>query len=207
MKKFLCLALGVFVLIASVACANKEASNSVAQNASENNNGGTNMANQKVEISIKDYGVIQLELDPTAAPITVENFTKLVKEGFYNGLTFHRIISGFMIQGGDPKGDGTGGAKETIKGEFDSNGVPNPIKHVRGVISMARSMNPDSASSQFFIMHADAPHLDGDYAAFGHVTSGMEVVDKICEKVIVQDRNGTVLKEDQPIIEYIKIIE
>ena len=208
MKKILCLAFSILALVLSAACANKTASDSATQKANENNNvGGTNMANQKVEISIKDYGVIQLELDPTAAPITVENFTKLVKEGFYNGLTFHRIISGFMIQGGDPKGDGTGGAKETIKGEFDSNGVPNPIKHVRGVISMARSMNPDSASSQFFIMHADAPHLDGDYAAFGHVTSGMEVVDKICEKVKVQDRNGTVLKEDQPIIEYIKIIE
>ena len=208
MKKFLCLAFSIFALIVSVACAEKAVSNSVAQNENANNNvGGVNVANPKIEISVKDYGVIQLELDSTAAPITVENFTKLVKEGFYNGLTFHRIISGFMIQGGDPKGDGTGGSKETIKGEFASNGVPNPIKHVRGVISMARSMNPDSASSQFFIMHEDSPHLDGEYAAFGHVTSGIEVVDKICANVPVQDRNGTVLKDDQPVIEYIKIIE
>ena len=208
MKKFLCLVLSIFALIVSVACAEKAVSNSVAQNASANNNvGGVSVANPKIEISVKDYGVIQLELDSTAAPITVENFTKLVKEGFYDGLTFHRIISGFMIQGGDPKGDGTGGSKETIKGEFASNGVENPIKHVRGVISMARSMNPDSASSQFFIMHEDSPHLDGEYAAFGHVTSGIEVVDKICANVPVQDRNGTVLKDDQPVIEYIKIIK
>ena len=208
MKKVLCLTLSIFTLIISAACAGKTVGNGVAKSASENNNvGGVNVANPKIEISIKDYGVIQLELDSTAAPITVENFTKLVKEGFYTDLTFHRIISGFMIQGGDPNGDGTGGAKETIKGEFASNGVPNPIKHERGVISMARSMNPDSASSQFFIMHEDAPYLDGEYAAFGHVTSGIEVVDKICANVPVQDRNGTVLKEDQPVIEYIKIIE
>lgn len=208
MKKVLCLTLSIFTLIIFAACAGKTVGNGVAKSASENNNvGGVNVANPKIEISIKDYGVIQLELDSTAAPITVENFTKLVKEGFYTDLTFHRIISGFMIQGGDPNGDGTGGAKETIKGEFASNGVPNPIKHERGVISMARSMNPDSASSQFFIMHEDAPYLDGEYAAFGHVTSGIEVVDKICANVPVQDRNGTVLKEDQPVIEYIKIIE
>ncbi len=124
-------------------------------------------------------GEIELELLPEAAPITVENFVKLVKDGFYDGLTFHRIISGFMIQGGDPLGNGTGGSKDRIKGEFRQNGVDNPIKHERGVISMARSMMPNSASSQFFIMHGDAPHLDGAYAAFGRVTSGMDVVDKI----------------------------
>lgn len=122
---------------------------------------------------------IKLELDYDAAPISAANFEKLVKEGFYNGLTFHRIIPGFMIQGGDPLGNGTGGSKETIKGEFASNGVSNPLKHIRGVISMARSMDPDSASSQFFIMHADAPHLDGNYAAFGHVVEGMDTVDAI----------------------------
>lgn len=122
---------------------------------------------------------IEIELDPTAAPQTVANFEKLVKEGFYNGLTFHRIISGFMIQGGDPEGTGMGGSKETIVGEFASNGFNNPLKHTRGVISMARSMNPNSASSQFFIMHQDAPHLDGNYAAFGKVVKGMEVVDEI----------------------------
>lgn len=122
---------------------------------------------------------IKIELDPEAAPITVANFEKLVKEGFYDGLTFHRIIPGFMIQGGDPNGNGTGGSKENIKGEFASNGVNNPISHKRGVISMARAQDPDSASSQFFIMHADAPYLDGQYAAFGHVTEGMDVVDEI----------------------------
>ena len=153
-----------------------------------NGNGGNAVNNPKVEISIKDYGKIQLELHPVAAPITVENFLKLVNSNFYDGLTFHRIIKGFMIQGGDPNGDGTGGSPDTIKGEFASNGVNNPILHERGVISMARTMAPDSASSQFFIMHETSPHLDGEYAAFGHVTSGIEVVDAICEKVPVQDR-------------------
>lgn len=132
-----------------------------------------------VIIEMADGGIIKIELDEKAAPITAANFTKLVKEGFYDGLTFHRIIPGFMIQGGDPLGNGTGGSKENIKGEFQSNGVKNPIKHTRGVISMARAQNPDSASSQFFIMHADAPHLDGMYAAFGHVVEGMDVVDRI----------------------------
>ena len=122
---------------------------------------------------------IKLEIDEQAAPITAANFLKLVKEGFYDGLTFHRIIPGFMIQGGDPKGNGTGGSKETIKGEFKSNGFDNPIKHKRGVISMARAMDPNSASSQFFIMHADANYLDGQYAAFGHVVEGMDTVDEI----------------------------
>ena len=132
-----------------------------------------------VVIEMENGKKIKIELYPDKAPITVENFEKLVKEGFYNGLCFHRVISGFMIQGGDPLGNGTGGSKNKIKGEFRSYGVPNDIKHVRGVISMARSANPDSASSQFFIMHKDAPHLDGQYAAFGKVTEGIEVVDEI----------------------------
>ncbi len=122
---------------------------------------------------------IKIELYPDAAPITVANFEKLVGEGFYDGLIFHRVIEGFMIQGGDPQGTGMGGAKDKIKGEFLANGVPNPIKHTRGVISMARSSMPNSASSQFFIMHQDAPHLDGQYAAFGKVVEGMDVVDEI----------------------------
>jgi peptidyl-prolyl cis-trans isomerase B (cyclophilin B) len=133
----------------------------------------------QVKITMEDGGVILLELDPQAAPQTVENFLKLVNEGFYDGLTFHRIIPGFMIQGGDPEGDGTGGADQTVIGEFASNGVNNPISHTRGVISMARSQNPDSASSQFFITNADALNLDGDYAAFGRVLEGMDVVDRI----------------------------
>ena len=131
------------------------------------------------KIKVKDYGTIEVELDGDTAPITVANFIKLVNEKFYDGLTFHRIMSGFMIQGGDPLGNGTGGSDETIKGEFSSNGVENNISHKRGVISMARSSDPDSASSQFFIMHQDAPHLDGQYAAFGHVVEGMETVDAI----------------------------
>ena len=137
------------------------------------------MANPIVTIEMEDGGVIRLELYPDIAPITVDNFVSLVKKGFYDGLIFHRVISGFMIQGGDPKGTGMGGPGYTIKGEFKANGVVNNIKHERGVISMARSMMPDSAGSQFFIMHADAPHLDGQYAAFGRVIEGIEEVDKI----------------------------
>ena len=137
------------------------------------------MANPIVTIEMEDGGVIRLELYPDIAPITVDNFVSLVKKGFYDGLIFHRVISGFMIQGGDPKGTGMGGPGYTIKGEFRANGVVNNIKHERGVISMARSMMPDSAGSQFFIMHADAPHLDGQYAACGRVIEGIEEVDKI----------------------------
>ncbi len=134
-----------------------------------------------VVIELENGKKIKIELYPEKAPITVANFEKLVKEGFYDGLIFHRVIKGFMIQGGDPEGTGMGGAKEKIKGEFRANGVPNDIKHTRGVVSMARAMNPNSASSQFFIMHRDAPHLDGQYAAFGKVTEGIEAVDEIAE--------------------------
>ena len=159
------------------------------------------------EIIVKDYGTIAVELDADNAPISVTNFVKLAEEGFYDGLTFHRIISGFMIQGGDPNGNGTGGSKETIKGEFSANGVDNPLKHTRGAISMARSSKPDSASSQFFIMHQDASHLDGQYACFGYVTDGMDVVDAICDAVQVEDRNGTVLPKNQPVIESIRVLD
>ncbi|MBP3647781.1 MAG: peptidylprolyl isomerase [Clostridia bacterium] len=160
-----------------------------------------------VQIDIADYGTITAELDGDTAPITVANFVELVKSGFYDGLTFHRIISGFMIQGGDPNGNGTGGSANKIKGEFSSNGVKNDIAHERGVLSMARSSAPDSASSQFFIMHDSAPHLNGQYAAFGRVLSGMEVVDAICERVPVTDYNGTVARENQPVITSIKLID
>lgn len=159
------------------------------------------------EIEVEDYGTISLELDADTAPITVTNFVNLAKDGFYDGLTFHRIIDGFMIQGGDPLGNGTGGSDETIKGEFSDNGVENDISHVRGTISMARSSDPDSASSQFFIVHQDSTYLDGQYAAFGHVTDGMDVVDAICEDTPVQDNNGTVAAEDQPVITSITISE
>jgi peptidyl-prolyl cis-trans isomerase B (cyclophilin B) len=168
--------------------------------------GKDNVKMYNVEMSIKNYGVITLELDRTAAPITVDNFVELVNQGFYNGLTFHRIIEGFMIQGGDPNGNGTGGSSKKIKGEFASNGYNNPIQHTRGVISMARSGDPNSASSQFFIMHQDYPSLNGNYAAFGHVTSGMEVVDHIVSDAQPIDRNGTIPRDQQPVIEYIKIV-
>ena len=157
-----------------------------------------------VRISVRDYGDLYAELYPGVAPITVENFLKLVNEKFYDGLTFHRIISGFMIQGGDPLGNGTGGSSQQIKGEFSANGVENALKHGRGVLSMARSSDMNSASSQFFIMHAAATHLDGQYAAFGQVLSGLWIVDKICQSTPVQDSNGTVLKEDQPVIAEIR---
>lgn len=159
------------------------------------------------KIKVKNYGTIEVELDGDTAPITVANFIKLVNEKFYDGLTFHRIMSGFMIQGGDPLGNGTGGSDETIKGEFSSNGVENNISHKRGVISMARSSDPDSASSQFFIMHQDSTYLDGEYAAFGKVTKGMKVVDKICEDATPTDGNGTIEKADQPVIESIRMVD
>ena len=137
------------------------------------------MANPVVKITMDSGNDIRIELYPDKAPVTVENFVKLVRDGFYDGLTFHRIIPGFMIQGGDPRGNGTGGPGWTIKGEFSSNGVKNDLQHKRGVISMARAMDPDSAGSQFFIMHADADYLDGQYAAFGAVIEGMDEVDRI----------------------------
>ena len=149
-------------------------------------------------IEVEDYGTIKLELDADVAPVTVANFAKLASEGFYNGLTFHRIISGFMVQGGDPNGNGTGGSDEKIVGEFSDNGHPNSISHVRGTISMARAQAYNSASSQFFIMQADAPSLDGRYAAFGHVTDGMNVVDAMCEAARPTDNNGTIAAADQP---------
>lgn len=156
-----------------------------------------------VRITMQNGKTIDLELDAQAAPITCENFLKLVNQKFYDGLTFHRIIPGFMIQGGCPLGNGTGGPGWHIKGEFAHNGVNNPIKHTRGVISMARAMDPNSAGSQFFIMHEDAPHLDGDYAAFGHVVSGIEVVDEIANTPT--DWNDKPLKP--VVIESIRVVE
>lgn len=158
-----------------------------------------------IVIDVKDFGKIEADLYDELAPITVENIKSLINEKFYDGLTFHRIIKGFMIQGGDPKGDGTGGAPDKIKGEFAQNGVENNLSHTRGVLSMARSNMPDSASSQFFIVHEDSTYLDGQYAAFGKVTKGMEVVDKIAETVPVTDGNGTVSKDNQPVINSIRI--
>jgi len=158
-------------------------------------------------ITVQDMGDIEVELDGDTAPITVANFIKLAREGFYDGLTFHRIISGFMIQGGDPKADGTGGSGTNITGEFSENGIENNISHKRGVISMARAKGKNTASSQFFIVHKDYPSLDGKYAAFGHVTSGMEIVDEICKNTITLDSNGSVAKKNQPVITSIRILE
>lgn len=163
-----------------------------------------------VEIDVQDYGTIYVELDSDTAPVTVDNFMTLAESGFYNGLTFHRIMSGFMIQGGDPNGDGTGGSDETIIGEFESNGIENNISHVRGVISMARNgYDMNSASSQFFIVHSDnyTGTLDGNYAAFGHVTDGMDIVDQICEVTVNTDNNGGVAPENQPVITEIRVID
>ena len=159
------------------------------------------------EITVKDYGTIKLELDEGCAPISTANFIKLAKKGFYDGLTFHRIIDGFMIQGGDPLGNGYGGSGKTIKGEFSANGVDNPISHVKGVISMVLFDDPDSASSQFFITVADSPFLDGNYAAFGRVIEGMDVVEQIAKDARPTDNDGTIPPEDQPVIESIVITD
>ena len=159
------------------------------------------------EIQVEDYGTITLALDGQAAPETVANFVALAEEGFYDGLTFHRIIEGFVIQGGDPNGDGTGGSDTEIKGEFRDNKFDNPLSHVRGAVSMARSQQYNSASSQFFIVHQDSTDLDGAYAVFGYVTEGMEVVDTIVADAQPTDRNGSILPEDQPVITTIKVEE
>ena len=162
---------------------------------------------EKVAVIKTDKGDIKVRLFPEEAPKAVENFVTHAENGYYDGLIFHRVIKDFMIQGGDPLGNGTGGSKKTIKGEFAQNGVENNLSHTRGVISMARSNEPDSASSQFFIVQADSTYLDGQYAAFGKVTKGMDIVDKICEDTPVTDSNGTVEKKNQPVINSIKIEE
>ena len=210
--------IAVIVVVVAIIAAGIWAYNRSISSANENANTNTQLENEEeksmystgkhhAEMVVKDYGTISLELDADVAPITVANFAKLVNEGFYDGLTFHRIISGFMIQGGDPLGNGMGGSDKNIKGEFSANGVQNSISHVRGTISMARSQSYNSASSQFFIVHEDSTFLDGQYAAFGKVTSGMEIVDKICEDTKVEDDNGTVLQENQPVIEKITMID
>jgi len=159
------------------------------------------------ELVIKDYGTISLELDADTAPISVTNFINLANSGFYDGLTFHRIIEGFMMQGGGFDETGTPKEASPIKGEFAKNGVTNNIDHDRGVISMARANDFNSGSAQFFIMHEKAPHLDGLYAAFGHVTDGMDIVDEICENTPVLDANGSVALKDRPVIETIRVID
>lgn len=202
-KKNIILALGVLVVLGMIFTINIFSNNRNKKLEEANLLSGKHY----VEMIVKNYGTIDLELDADVAPITVTNFINLVENKFYDGLTFHRIIDGFMIQGGDPEGAGYGGSEKTIKGEFSANGIENNISHERGVISMARnSYSYNSASSQFFIMQDDNEELDGLYAAFGKVISGMDVVDKIA-KVQVEDDNGTVLKENQPIIESIHVID
>ena len=204
MKRFFALAL---CLIMTLCCLTACGENGSSASPNKKGNGKYSKGTHHAVIEVKNYGTIELELDADTAPITVENFCTLANDGFYDGLTFHRVISGFMIQGGDPDHNGTGGSDEEIKGEFSANGVDNDIAHVRGVISMARANPYDSASSQFFIMHQDAPHLDGQYAAFGRVTKGIDVVDKIAANTPVIDANGTVLFENQPVITKITIID
>ena len=200
-KKHLLLSIILLCILFSLtACGRQNSGNS------STSDGNTQLSGKHhVAIEVNNYGTIEVELDADTAPITVTNFINLANSGFYNGLTFHRVIDGFMIQGGDPSGDGTGGSDETIKGEFSDNGVENNISHVRGTISMARSSENDSASSQFFIVQSDSTYLDGQYAGFGTVTSGMDIVDKICKDTPVTDSNGTVEKENQPVIEKITV--
>lgn len=220
MKKLLALLVALMFVFAFTACDNNETkNNNTTQNsektdsekAPDENTGGTGDIieggdHPMVTITMEDGGVMKLELYPEVAPITVENFKRLIKDGFYDGLTFHRIISGFMIQGGDPLGTGMGGADENIKGEFSSNGVTNNLSHKRGVISMARAQDKNSASSQFFICHGDSDSLDGDYAAFGMLTEGFDVLDKLADTPVV-DGNGTVNRDKQPVIKSITIDE
>ena len=191
MKK-ICLSIMMMLLL--VGCANESA---------QAPTGDTKL----VKMEIENYGDVTIELYEDVAPKTVENFLNLVEEGFYDGLTFHRIIDGFMVQGGDPEGTGFGGAENTIVGEFSNNGFQNVLKHEEGVISMARSNDPDSASSQFFIMVASAPHLDGNYAAFGKVIEGMDLIHQIAKDANPVDNNGTILPEEQPVMKSIKIVE
>ena len=214
-KKILCIICALALIFAFAGCDKTDttANKGNANNAGDSNNDDIeemkNLLSGKhhAEIKVKDMGVIKLELDADTAPITVTNFVNLAKDGFYDGLTFHRVIHDFMIQGGDPEGNGTGGSSENIKGEFLVNGVKNTISHVRGTISMARAISYNSASSQFFIVHEDSTFLDGQYAGFGKVTSGIEIVDKICKDTQVEDNNGKVLKENQPVITKIEMVD
>lgn len=201
MKKFI-LALAAVLYLGLTACGQTQGNASTSGSAAEP------IGKYTAVIDIADYGTITLELDGDSAPLTVANFVKLAKDGFYDGLTFHRIMDGFMMQGGDPKGNGTGGSSKTIKGEFSANGVENKLSHERGVISMARGRDNNSASSQFFIMHADNTYLDGQYAAFGKVTDGMDVVDKIADVEVATGLSGEASSPVEPVvIEYIKILE
>ncbi len=203
MKRFLALTLCIVMAFCFTACGEEGSTANPNKADKPDYSKGTH----HVVIDVKDYGKIELELDADTAPITVENFCTLAENGFYDGLTFHRIIDGFMVQGGDPDHNGTGGSDNEIKGEFAANGIENNISHKRGVISMARANPYDSASSQFFIVHKDSLFLDGKYAAFGYVTKGIEIVDRLATETPVVDNNGTVLFQNQPVINSIKVID
>ena len=200
MKKRMILFLAALLLLSLTACGGGSKQDGPSAAA------GTFEKVRHAEITIKGYGTIKLELDEGTAPITVANFIKLAQAGFYDGLTFHRIMDGFMIQGGAPNASSTI-KPETIKGEFSANGVKNPIQHVAGIISMARATNPDSASSQFFITVADSPHLNGNYAAFGRVTEGLAIAQKIAKDAKPTDNNGTIPAAQQPVMEKIVITD
>lgn len=204
-KRFIGLAAGCLLLLLAAGCGQTYEAGRAKQETETVSEDVPAAGEYTAVIEIESYGTVTVALDETAAPETVKNFVSLAREGFYDGLTFHRIISGFMIQGGDPNGDGTGGSDETIKGEFAENGVENHLSHTRGAISMARSNDYDSASSQFFIVHEDSTYLDGSYAAFGYVTDGMEVVDAICAAAEPIDNNGLIAAEEQPVILSIQI--
>ena len=208
MKKVGSICLAVLLILSLAGCSRTSVVGiTTTSNAPAANEESQGVGTHHAEIEIQDYGTITVELDGDAAPITVQNFMDLANAGFYDGLTFHRIISGFMMQGGDPHGNGTGGSENTIKGEFSANGVENPLSHTRGAISMARAQAPDSASSQFFICHADSTFLDGQYACFGYVTDGMDVVDAVCEAAQPTDDNGTIPADQQPVITAIRITD
>ncbi len=209
-KRIILIGVSILVLIAVLAAGipiliDRDPGKVADQMEANRTEGVTPVASDWIQIDVENYGSITAELYSNVAPITVSNFMKLVDEGFYDGLTFHRIIDGLMIQGGDPLGTGTGGSPDTIKGEFTSNGWRNDLKHDRGVLSMARTSVPDSASSQFFIVQQDSHHLDGSYAAFGKVLTGMDVVDAICKNTPTS--GGIAAKENQPVITAIKRIE
>ena len=203
LKKILSILIAMMLSVSLMACG--KAADSQTQTKEEDN---LLSGKHHVTITVQDYGDINVELDADVAPITVTNFINLANDGFYDGLTFHRIIKGFMIQGGDPLGNGTGGSDNKIKGEFSNNGIENNLSHTRGAISMARSSNNDSASSQFFIMQKDTTSLDGQYAAFGTVTSGMDIVDKICKDCTDTNQNGVITdKSKQPVISTIRVVD
>ena len=207
MKKLLTACVAAVLLLSLAACGKTDTDTITDSKADKPAAETAGVGTHHAEIDIQDYGTITVELDGDAAPITVQNFMDLANDGFYDGLTFHRIIAGFMMQGGDPNGNGTGGSENTIKGEFSANGVENSLSHTRGAISMARSQAYDSASSQFFICHADSTFLDGQYACFGYVTDGMDVVDAVCEAAQPTDGNGTIPADQQPVITAIRVID